>query len=91
MTIDKSLKRKGHLKRSRNVLKRGERIDQLILEERWQQDQSPLGLPKVRVLKVAIGKKKKKKKTEEEIGAGAIEGAGATEGDSDGTAGDTES
>jgi len=66
VTIDKSLKRKGQLARSRNVLKRGERIAQLKAEERWQDGQSPLGLPKVRVVKTVLGKKKKKKATEEE-------------------------
>lgn len=66
MTIDKSLKRKGQLARSRNVLKRGERIEQLKAEERWQEGQSPLGLPKVRVIKTVLGKKKKKKAKEEE-------------------------
>lgn len=62
MTIDKSLKRRGRLVRSRNVLKRSERIDRLKQEDRWTDGQSPLGLPKVRVLKTVVGKKKKKKK-----------------------------
>jgi small basic protein (TIGR04137 family) len=59
--IDKSLKRGGRLRRSRNVLSREERILTLVEQERWQDGQSPFGLPKVRVLKSAIGKKKKKK------------------------------
>lgn len=65
MTLDKSLQRKGRLVRSRNVLKRGERIDQLKSEERWQEGQSPFGLPKVRVIQTVVGKKKKKKTKEE--------------------------
>ena len=65
MTLDKSLQRKGRLVRSRNVLKRGERIDQLKTEERWQEGQSPFGLPKVRVIKTVVGRKKKKKTKEE--------------------------
>ncbi len=65
MTLDKSLQRRGRLVRSRNVLKRGERIDQLKTEERWQEGQSPFGLPKVRVMKTVVGKKKKKKAKEE--------------------------
>lgn len=65
MTIDKSLKRKGRLSRSRNVLKRGERIEKLQADDRWRDDQSPFGLPKVRVQKVVIGKKKKKKDEDE--------------------------
>lgn len=65
MTVDKTLKRKGRLARSRNVLTRGERIAQLKVEERWKDDQGPLGLPKVRVMKTVLGKKKKKKTKEE--------------------------
>ncbi len=66
MTLDKSLRRKGRLARSRNVLKRGERIAQLQFEDRWQEGRSPFGLPKVRVAKIVVGKKKKKKAKEED-------------------------
>jgi len=66
VTIDKSLKRKGRLARSRNVLKRAERIAQLEFEERMPEGQGPLGLPKVRVIKSVVGKKKKKKTKEED-------------------------
>ena len=65
MTIDKSLQRKGRLARSRNVLTRPERIEKLQSDELWTENQSPFGLPKVRVFKVAVGKKKKKKAKEE--------------------------
>ncbi|MBQ11648.1 MAG: small basic protein [Planctomyces sp.] len=71
MSIDKSLRRAGRLLRTRNVLKRTERIEKLEFEDRWQEGQSPFGLPKVRVIKSTIGRKKKKKKEEEE---GAEEG-----------------
>jgi small basic protein (TIGR04137 family) len=70
MSIDKSLRRKNQLERSRNVLTRGERIKVLQDEERWKEGRSPYGLPKVRVLKIA---KKPKKAKEEE--APAEEGA----------------
>lgn len=66
MSIDKSLKGGGRLARSRNVLKRAERIDILKSQDRWVDDQSPIGLPKVRIYKVVVGKKKKKKKDEED-------------------------
>lgn len=80
MTIDKSLKRKGRLARSRNVLKRGERIEQMKTEEHWTEGQSALGLPKTRVIKVSVGKKKKKVKEEDE-GATPAKGAkGAAKG-----------
>jgi small basic protein (TIGR04137 family) len=65
MTIDRSLRRTNRLVRSRNVLTRAERIDKLKSDDRWEEGRSPLGLPKVRVLKAALGKKKKKKAKEE--------------------------
>ena len=73
MSIDKSLRRKNQLARSRNVLTRGERIKVLQDEERWQDGRSPYNLPKVRVLKAA--KKAKKAKEEEKT---AEEGAETT-------------
>jgi small basic protein (TIGR04137 family) len=73
MSIDKSLRRKNQLARSRNVLTRGERIKVLQDEERWQEGRSPYNLPKVRVLKVA----KKPKKAAKEEEKPAEEGAAA--------------
>ena len=66
MTVDKTLKRKGRLSRSRNVLKRGERIEKMQADDKWIDGQRPFGLAKTRVQKVVIGKKKKKKKDEDE-------------------------
>jgi small basic protein (TIGR04137 family) len=63
MSIDKSLRRKNMLARSRNVLTRAERIKVLQNDERFPEGRSPYGLPKVRVLKVG-GKKPKKAKEE---------------------------
>ncbi|OYW18543.1 MAG: hypothetical protein B7Z55_10425 [Planctomycetales bacterium 12-60-4] len=60
MTIDKSLKRKGRLARTRNVLQRHERISKMQDDDKWQDGQSPFGLPKLRIVKLVIGKKKKK-------------------------------
>lgn len=77
MTIDKSLKRKGRLVRSRNVLKRGERILQMKAQETWKEGQSPVGLAKTRVIKVSAGKKKKAAKKEGEEGAAAATAAPA--------------
>ena len=74
MTMDKSLRRKSTLARSRSVLTRAERIDRLKADERWQEGQSPLGLAKVRVIKLTM--KKKKKKKEEEGDAAATPAAG---------------
>lgn len=77
MTIDKSLKRKGRLARARNVLKRAERVAVLKEEDRFAEGQSPIGLPKVRIMKSAVGKKKKKEKKEEEGAAAAPAKGGA--------------
>ncbi|MCA9041011.1 MAG: small basic protein [Planctomycetaceae bacterium] len=66
MTIDKSLRRGSRLVRSRNVLTRDERIERLQMEDRWDEESSPIGLPKVRVIKTVVGKKKKKTKKDEE-------------------------
>lgn len=74
MTMDKSLQIRAGLVRSRSVLSRGERIARLQSSDRWQEGQSPLGLPKVRVYKISM--KKKKKRKEDEEGA-AAEGAAA--------------
>jgi small basic protein (TIGR04137 family) len=75
MTMDKSLRIRRGLARSRSVLTRAERLAQLKEAERWKEGDSVLGLPKVRVFKLAM-KKKKKKKEEEKEEEGA-EGAAA--------------
>src|SRR6185295_9705503 len=73
MTIDKSLRVKAGAISNRNVLTRAERIAKLKETERWHEGDSVLGLPKVRVLKLALKKKKKAAKAEE--GAEGAEGA----------------
>jgi len=74
MTMDKSLKVRLGLARARSVLNRAERIQRLKTADRWQEGDSPFGLAKVRVFKLAMKKKKKKK---EEEGAEGAEGAAA--------------
>jgi small basic protein (TIGR04137 family) len=71
MTIDKSLRIRRGSSKARGVLKRGERITKLQEAERWQSEMSVLGLPKVRVFKLAMKKKKKKKEEEGAEGAAA--------------------
>ena len=68
MTIDKSLKVRRGAVSNRSVLTRAERLVRLKEADRWEEGQSPFGLPKVRVRKLQM-KKKKKKKEEEEEGA----------------------
>ncbi len=71
MTMDKSLRVRRGMVRARSVLTRAERITRLQEADRWMEGQSPLGLPKVRVYKLAMKKKKKKKEEEGEAGAAA--------------------
>lgn len=72
MTIDKSLRVRAGMIKSRNVLTRAERIEKMKAAERWTPEMGALGLPKTRVQKIAL-KKKKKAKVEE----GAAEGEAA--------------
>jgi small basic protein (TIGR04137 family) len=72
MTMDKSLKIRRGMARSRSVLSRAERLTRLQASERWKEGDSPFGLPKVRVYKLTMKKKKKKKEEEgDEAAAGA--------------------
>jgi len=71
MTMDKSLKVRMGLTRARSVLNRAERIQRLKTADRWQDGDSPFGLAKVRVYKLAMKKKKKKKEEGEEGAEGA--------------------
>ena len=74
MSIHRSLVTKGKLVRTRNVLNRAERIQELEHSGRWDAEKdSPFGLPKVRVMKVK--KRVKEKKTDEAEGATVVESA----------------
>jgi small basic protein (TIGR04137 family) len=77
MTMDKSLRTRRGLIRSRNVLTRAERLARLQEVERWKEGDSPFGLPKVRVFRLTVKKKKKKKEEEGAEGAAAGEAAAA--------------
>lgn len=77
MTMDKSLRIRAGSTRSRNVLTRAERIEQLKGSDRFADEtNSPYGLPKTRVAKLSM-KKKKKKAAEGEEDAAAKPAAGA--------------
>jgi len=71
MTIDKSLKVNRGLVRTRSVLTRGERLAKLKDADRWSEGDKPIGLPKVRVHKLALKKKKKAKEEGEGEAAAA--------------------
>ena len=78
MSIDRTLKIKGALKRHRNVLTRAERIEKLKDEERWAEGDSLFGLPKVAHRKSHAGRKMKEEAPVE--GAAVAEGAVPAEG-----------
>jgi len=61
MSLDRTLKTRGGLSKSRSVLSRPERIARLIDEEKLDPDgDSPFGLPKVKVRHSRAGTKSKK-------------------------------
>ncbi len=68
MTMDKSLRVRRGLIRSRSVLTRGRTLGSPPRADRWKAGDSPVGLPKVRVYKLSMKKKKKKKEEEGEEG-----------------------
>ena len=72
MTIDKSLRVRAGMMKTRNVLTRAERLEKLKVADRWSEGDSVLGLPKVRVQRLAM-KKKKVKVVEEEEGEEKLE------------------
>ena len=80
MSIDRSLKIKGALERHRNVLSRAERIEKLKEEERWDEGDPVLGLPKVAHRKTHAGRKDDddKKEGEEAVDATAADAATET-------------
>jgi small basic protein (TIGR04137 family) len=77
MSIDKSLKRKGGMAKTRCVLTRTERIAKMMENGQFAADRSPYGLPKTRVQKIALKKKVKKEAAEGAEGAAAAPGAAA--------------
>jgi small basic protein (TIGR04137 family) len=74
MSVDRSLKIKGALSRHRNVLTRAERIVKLKDEEKWNEGDSLLGLPKVAHRKSHAGRKAKGE-PEKEVAAETPEAA----------------
>lgn len=77
MTLHKSLRRKSRLVRQRSVMTRVERIAQMKVDEKWTDERSPFGLPKIRVARPKVGKKKKEKKEEEPAAKGGKAAPGA--------------
>ena len=77
MSIDKSLKRKGGMSKTRCVLTRAERIAKMMENGSFGEGRSPFGLPKTRVQKVMLRKKVKKEAAEGDAAATPAAGAAA--------------
>ncbi len=65
MTMDRSLKVQAGAIKMRNVMTRAERVARLKELDRFDENASIVGMPKVRVVKVSLKKKKKVKKEDE--------------------------
>jgi small basic protein (TIGR04137 family) len=74
MSMDKSLKSQGELTRHRNVLSRAERVERLMDDERWDEDQDVFGLPKVANRRVQTRKKAAQKEAAAEEAEALAEG-----------------
>ncbi len=66
MSIHRSFKQGSGIQRHRNVLTRKERVEKLLAEEKWTEEEGIYGLPKVRNIKPKAGKKKKDEEETEE-------------------------
>src|SRR2546422_6007603 len=75
MSLDRSLKAANALIRHRNVLTRAERLEKLKDEEKWTEEKSVFGLPKVEHRKQALAKAAKEEAAAE--GAAGTPAAGA--------------
>jgi small basic protein (TIGR04137 family) len=78
MSLDRSLKGANALVRHRNVLTRDERLAKLKEMEKWNEQKSVFGLPKVAHRKLVVGGKGGAKEEVAEGAAGAVAGAAAT-------------
>ena len=77
MSLDRSLKGANALIRHRNVLTRGERLDVLKDEEKWDESKSVFGLPKVAHRKQELAKGGAKEEAAEGAAAPAAGAAAA--------------
>jgi small basic protein (TIGR04137 family) len=64
MTMDRSLKVQAGAIKTRNVMTRAERVARLKELDRFDEDASIVGMPKVRVVQVSLKRKKKVKEEE---------------------------
>ncbi|MBX9625962.1 MAG: small basic protein [Gemmataceae bacterium] len=76
MSIDKSLRRKGGMARTRCVMTRAERIAKMMESGTFAEGRSPFNLPKTRVTKIVLKKKAKKEAAEGDAAAAAAPAGG---------------
>jgi small basic protein (TIGR04137 family) len=75
MSLDRSFKSANALVRHRNVLNRAERLEKLKDEEKWTDEKSVFGLPKVAHRKAIVVKAAKVAEAGAEAAAGTVPGA----------------
>ena len=80
MSLHPSLRGQDALASKKSVLKRGERIKWLMDKKKWDEEQSVLGLPKIKVVKIKLAKKEKKEEKAAEEAA-ATNGSAAPAGE----------
>ncbi len=80
MSMDPSLKSASALVRHRNVLTRGERLDKLAEQGKWDDQKSVFGLVKVGNRKLIVGGKVKAEAAEGDAAAPAAKGAKGAKG-----------
>ena len=74
MSIHPSLSSKDKGKRHRSVLKRFERLKEMLEKEKWKEGNSVFGLPKLKSLRWKLKKAKKTAETEAAAAEGTAEG-----------------
>ena len=80
MSMDPSLKSASSLVRHRNVLTRGERLDRLASQGKWDDSKGVFHLPKVGNRKLIVGGKPAKAEGEEAVAPGGKAAAGKAAG-----------
>ena len=75
MSIHPSLKSASKGKTKRTVLKRTERIKDLMKKDKWSDDHKVFGLPKTKILRLKARKEKAAEKTDAEATATGAEAA----------------
>jgi len=78
MSQHPSLRSSDNDKKNRSVLKRYERINLLKDREKWREEDSVFGLPKVKIVKFKVKKEKAVAETPEDAAAAAATPAAGT-------------